>query len=592
MKKLVGILMMLFVVQVSFGQKTKKTTDTNKEAEEAEEVLDTLDTQTVIIEVNYKPRVSDAFKLIKSPEIEGDDIKKEEIDYSIKSFPVASTFTPATGKAKELKKEKIERFYKSYVSAGFGNYITPLAEVYLNSSSSRYNDFGIFLNHHSSQGGIKDVKVDDQFYDTKMKVYYKEFSRDMNWEINGGFQLQTYNWYGLPENVTFAPEIISAIDPTHTYTNGSIGGNIDMEDSFFKKASLKIDYFGDSYNTSEIHVVGKPTFEFPVAEELITSKFHLEYLNNSFEKGYVTDEEFKNQWANFGFSPSLEIFRDELTVNLGAKVYYTFDLKNSVSKFYAYPNVTASYKLISDVMVLFAGATGDLEQQTYQDFVEDNKFLAPSLLTIPEDTKYRFYLGTKGKLPSNISYFLKGEYKNAKHSPLFIYNSLLQDNVTTETENYKYGNSFSVIYDEIKTLSFHAGIEVPYKDFLKVKADVKYYNYDTTDQKEAWNLPNLEGSLGAEYRSEHWFAGAKLFFVGTRKDQEFNFTKNELETVELDSYLDLNLKGGYIFNNRLTAFVNLNNVLNQDYQSYFNYRVQGFQVLGGVTYKFDLNGIF
>ncbi|WP_196891971.1 TonB-dependent receptor [Aureivirga marina] len=583
MKKLFGILCIFLCSQITFAQ----------EEEETEEKLDTLATETVVIEVNYKPRVSDAFKLIKNPVIENDDIKKEELNYSINSFPVASTFTPATGKAKDLKKEPAEHYYKSYVSAGFGNYITPLAEIYLNSSSSRYNDFGIFLNHHSSQGGIKDVELDDKFYDTKMKLYYKEFSRDMNWELNGGFQLQTYNWYGLNDQIEFSPEVISAIDPTHNYTSGNIGGLISLEDSFFKKASLNIDYFSDNFSSSEIHVLAKPTFEFPVSQELITSKFHLEYLNNSFERSYATEDEIKNTWANIGFSPSLEVFRDELTINLGARVYYTFDLENSVSKFYAYPNVTASYKLISDVMILFAGATGDLEQQTYKGFVEKNKFLAPNIATIPEDTKYRFYLGTKGKLASNINYFLKGEYKNAKHSPMFIQNPIIGDGTIEATEAYQYGNSFTVIYDELKTLSFHAGLEVPYKKVFKFKADVQYFNFTTTEQEEAWNLPNFKSSISAEYRGKHWFAGTEIFYVGTRKDLLLIPTKPlEPMAVDVDGYIDVNLKGGYNFSNRLTAFVHLNNVLNQDYQTYLNYRVQGFQVLAGVTYKFDLNGIF
>ena len=56
----------------------------------------------------------------------------------------------------------------------------------------------------------------------------------------------------------------------------------------------------------------------------------------------------------------------------------------------------------------------------------------------------------------------------------------------------------------------------------------------------------------------------------------------------LKSYIDLNFNGGYAFSDRLTAFAKLNNVLSTNYNSYNHFEVQGFQVLTGVIYKFNL----
>jgi len=51
--------------------------------------------------------------------------------------------------------------------------------------------------------------------------------------------------------------------------------------------------------------------------------------------------------------------------------------------------------------------------------------------------------------------------------------------------------------------------------------------------------------------------------------------------------VDVNLNGGYHFNDFVSAFIKLNNVLGTDYERYANFNVQGFQVLAGATYKFD-----
>ena len=57
--------------------------------------------------------------------------------------------------------------------------------------------------------------------------------------------------------------------------------------------------------------------------------------------------------------------------------------------------------------------------------------------------------------------------------------------------------------------------------------------------------------------------------------------------IKLGDYVDLNLNGGYKFNEKLTVFAKANNVLNSNYQKYSNFYVQGLQVFGGLTYKFD-----
>lgn len=84
----------------------------------------------------------------------------------------------------------------------------------------------------------------------------------------------------------------------------------------------------------------------------------------------------------------------------------------------------------------------------------------------------------------------------------------------------------------------------------------------------------------------------QCIFVGDRKDR--NFVSNpfdpaffDQEVVTLKSYFDLNAHVGYRYNERLTGFLKLNNIANQDYERWINYPVQGFQFLVGASYKFN-----
>lgn len=58
-------------------------------------------------------------------------------------------------------------------------------------------------------------------------------------------------------------------------------------------------------------------------------------------------------------------------------------------------------------------------------------------------------------------------------------------------------------------------------------------------------------------------------------------------TVTLESFLDANLHVGYRINQQLSVFGKVNNILNNDYQNWSNFQVQGIQVLAGATYQFD-----
>ncbi len=576
MRKLLITSLTLLITGVAFSQETKK---------------DTLKTEEINVVKPYTPTISNAFKVTSNPKIEDTStIEKEKVTYSIFSIPVASTFTPSKGKAKGVVKEPKERLFQNYISAGFGNFKSPLFEAYLHSGDTRYNDFGIFINHHSSEGGIKNLILNDNFSDTRIDGYYKQFDRDYNWQVNAGVQQKQYNYYGLPTAINFEDAFINAIDEEQVYKNVYVGGKIDFEDSFFKSATAEIRNFSDNYNSNEFRLLVKPKFEFPISTELINSEFTIDFVAGKFKQSSLTSSDVNHSFLNFGFSPNLEVLRENLTVNLGAKLYYTNDLEHKMTDFYAYPNVTASLKLVDEVLILVAGVTGDLVQNTYSDFTYENPYVSPTLSILQTDQQYKAFAGAKGKLASNIGYNFNVSHTYEKNKPLFIQNQTKTDGITTIEKAYEAGNSFNVIYDNIKTLGLFGEITIDASDEFDFSASINYSNFTTETQLEAWNLPAIKATISADYQNKNWFAGAKLFYNGSTKDYviAYNDLPENSVIIENKSYMDLNLNGGYIFSDRLTAFAKINNALGEKYHTFVNYQVQTLQILAGITYKFDL----
>ncbi|MGS0524818.1 hypothetical protein ACU8V7_06085 [Zobellia nedashkovskayae] len=84
-----------------------------------EEEKDDIGTETVTVTKAYTPTISDAFKIKTIPDLNDSIVlQKKKINYSIFSVPVASTFTPAKGKASAVKKTPPPVLYNSYASAG------------------------------------------------------------------------------------------------------------------------------------------------------------------------------------------------------------------------------------------------------------------------------------------------------------------------------------------------------------------------------------------------------------------------------------------------------------------------------------------
>lgn len=570
MKYTILILLIFFTI-TTFSQKVKK---------------DSIGTEEVNIVKPYTPKIKDAFKIKKNP-IQGNDAiqEKKTIEYSISSAPVASTFVASKGKAKGVARKKKEHIYDNYVSVGFGNFTTPKVEAFVHSSTTRDNDFGVLLNFLSSSGDVEDVLVDSDFIDAKIDLYYKESSRDFDWKVNSCYQLQKYNWYGINAPIISVAQL-AVLDPKQMYGNINLGGNLVYYESFFKGVNLDVNIFSDNYSSSEIHFLTKPTFEIPISSELIKTDFRLEFISGKFDKDYAIANELKYGYFNIGASPTFKVIRDYLTIDLGANLVYSAATEDDQeSKFFIYPNINATYELISDVMILYAGFTGDLHQHSYKSFTDENPFVSPTLNIGRTNEKFNVKFGAKGKLASNISYNVNASYKNEEAKVLYKLNADFSNRIPVE--NYQFANSFNVIYDDINTLGVFGEIAIDFSKELNFGGNVQFNSYDKDIQDNAWNLPSIEAKIFAKYNVEKWHVGVNLFFVGERKD-EFISTFGTTQTeVTNKSYVDLNLNFGYNFTDRLTAFANANNVLGSDYQKYTGFEVQGIQVLGGIKYKFD-----
>ncbi|NNE33434.1 MAG: TonB-dependent receptor [Winogradskyella sp.] len=552
-----------------------------------ERTKDTIDDQVVNVVKPYTPTISDAFKIKDAPKLnDSSAIKKKNVKYNIFSIPVASTFTPAKGKAATVDKAEPMKLYDNYASIGFGSYTTILGEVYLNQELSNDEHVGGYFSHHSSQGGIEGLLLDDDFSKTSINAHYSQRLRDFSWKVDGGYDLQTYNWYGLPQNY-FGPTEANRIDPSHTFNGFNIGGKLNFDDFIVKNGNIRFRRFADDRNSSENRFIATSNLSIPLQDNEINTALSVDYIGGNFDKDYNNGTEIKYGNITFALAPSFQLTQEDLTVDLGLKLVYLNDTEFNDNKFFIYPNIEASYRLVDEILIAYGGVKGDLLQNSYFEFADENPFVSPTLLMTPTDQTYKGFLGIKGKLSNNVSYNVNGNYFAENNKALFKAN----DAQSFATEDYHYGNSFGVVYDDVTTFSVAGELNIDVNRNFALGIKGEYFNYSTDTQAEAWNLPDITGSVFLDLQiSEKWYAGATAFYVGERKDQLLlvgTLITPDPSPITLESYFDANAHLGYKINEQLSVFAKVNNIANQNYERYLNFPVQGIQALAGATYQFD-----
>lgn len=556
-------------------------------------------TEVVNVVTKYNPEIADVNKIKKNPTIELlNKTKKKKLKYTIFSAPVASTFIPKTGVVKGINVGIKERIYNNYIAAGFGNYVSPYAEMYLYHSTRFDNEFGVSAKYNASMQDIANTPLNSTFSNFSTNAFYKQEARYFDWTINTEAKLNTYNWYGLPDKV-FSETVINSIEEQQNYKFLKLDGHFKFHDSYIDYSKIGVSFFSDNFSSGELLANFDTKLDFPLSFlrpnfNDISINTSLEYLKGFFSESYNDSGSINYNQITVKIQPSYQFNYLGFSFKTGLKTFLSLDPENDANNVLVFPDLFAETTIFKKYAHIYGGLTGDLHTNTYQQFAEENPFISPTLFITQTAETANYFLGLKGNITRDISYNVRASSKTEEDKPLFIRNNSKTDGTTAISngeilKGYEFGNSFSIFYDDIKTTSLFTEIEYFFNKNLTFSTQVEFNNYTTTNALENFNLPNLQGAFLAKYKEEKWYATANIFYVDQRRDviynAEFPSSLNSLQI--LDSFLDVNLNGGYHFNDKFSAFLRLNNILNTDYQRFANFNVQGFQALGGFTYKFD-----
>ncbi len=585
------IYILFLLVFITFSVKAQKKKPPIKEK-------DTIKTEVINVVTSYTPKISDATKINTKPKIVlSKKTAKNKLKYTIFSAPVASTFTPKSGIVKGINIGKKERLYNNYLAVGFGTNTTPFLEFFLHHNYKFNNEFGLFANYTSSENSIQSTLLDSNFSNLSVGLFFLQKERFFDWKISLKSERNKYNWYGLP-NIPFSSTTLAKINEKQIYQHFKISGELIFEDSLFKTANTSFSYFTDASKSKEFIFLLNTTIDIPLKN--LGRRFNnlqtiskIELITGSFIKEYTSKNSINYTIFTLGTNPFYKFEWKDFSIKVGTKLYFSADTQLKTYDFFIYPDIKISYPIVNH-LTFFIGSKGDLYTNSYRNIITKNPYVSPTLFITPTNENYSFFGGLSGTISKNVGFNLKASYKNEEDKLLFIRNNSKSNGTNTSVaginlEGYEYGNSFSVFYDDVKTLSFSGYLEFDINKQFNIGLEAQYNKYTLKTQQYPWSLPNLKGAFIGKYKKNKIFVTTNIFYVGERKGITYNgtFPSTNGAPQILKSYVDVNLNGGYHFNDKFSVFLNLKNIFGKKYQHFYNFDVQGFQALAGATWKFD-----
>ena len=485
---------------------------------------------------------------------------------------------------------KLPQLYHSYAKIGVGSTLMPLGEIYFDGTRSRKYIYGAHLKHLSSYGKISGY-APAQFDRNSLNIFgginERKYSLigDLHYNNNG------FHYYGIQNELLNRDSIAQRFSDaggtvtfdSHAKDSASFNYKIGLTYNNFQSMKPLVDSLA-LWRAQENYVALNTTANYKFGKEIFSTDLNVRY--NGYKYGIadtsisLIDTGIVRNNTVINLAPSITTFAKNNRFKAKIGLDLTVDV-NQVSKVYIYPNAEVKYSLFNDMFIPYLGVKGGMKQNTYKSLTAQNEFLLTNVVMRNENKVADVYFGIKGTLSKRISFNASASFAYVKDKALFVTDTL-----------YSLGNKFNIIYDTLSITTIEGSISYQLVEKLKIDAIGRYYSYALNNNSYAWNLPQFQIITRGSYNLyDKFLVNLDVNLEGGRKalvykaGEDVTLEDNQFAKT-LGFITDINLGLEYRYNSRVSAFLQCNNLAGQRYKRWYNTPVQGFQVMGGVTFRF------
>lgn len=535
-----------------------------------------------------------AYRISERPKAIDTSITSPTIKYPLLSLHEQTSITVEEIKAANIKlRPQLSQLYNGYMKLGVGSLLQGLGEVYYNSSRSRKFNWGIHAKHHSEWGKMKDLPP-SQYDRTHAKAFGK--LEESRYSLGGG--MDYYNnglhYYGFDDVNANRDSIkqryqgigFNAFYASHKKDSSVLNYRIGLDYNNFMGRKPQEDSL-EKWRGVENYVGLKTIWEYNGQSGKLISNLRadVDISFNNYKYGIDTDSiapldtgiVTNNFLAQLRPKATFYGLNRKLKFNIGFELALEYERNLKAALF---PLVEVKYSLFNDIFIPYVGLRGTRSQQRYELLANENEFISPNQ-PLRNESIYEVYGGFKGSISSRITFNIEGKYAGLRDYAMFVNDTI-----------YSSANQFRTIYDTINRLTLGGSISYQKDESIKIDLIGRYHHYSANNNPYVWNQPDLEIIARGMYNVAGKLITTLDFTLETgRKAMVFDPTiegvveKDGFLTKKLGVLADINLGVEYRYSKRLSIFVNLNNIAAQKYKRWYNYPVNRFQAMGGITFR-------
>jgi hypothetical protein len=526
----------------------------------------------VTIVGSFKPSLGEFKKINITPEVETTSFEMgnavvSRIDTVLASEIELELITPIN-----LKTEDSHTGFNNFVLAGIGTRISPVFVYRHNSKLSKNTAFGLGISHHSSwlnkpefgpssfMNNNFNLSLDNKInnYKVKSKLFYKG---------------EILRFYG------FHPDDFPSLDydlESITQNLQTIGiqsfmqSNTKSTDGIYHELGIDYQYFHDKFQTKEhnISISGSAEKSYKWLKFNAKQSVSLEAEANTY---FNSDTIETSNNLQMSLLPSVKLSGDFYLLKIGfTAVLHSHENSN----IHIYPALEGGLFLLNRSLKFYATLGGNSQRINFQKLANENPYVNSILPMRWQQTKLDFKGGVKALVLPGLDFNFGIEYRKTDDEVFFV---------TDSTSIFS--NNFSVVYDDVKVIGLLGEVSYELNQQINLKFVYRYNKYTNSAITTAFYKPENQLKITGEFDyNEKLKFTSSIYYVGERMASTYLASK---ETIHiLSPYVDLNVGGIYKINDSFEVFVQLNNLLNWQYERFYNYPVNGVEFYGGITVRF------
>jgi hypothetical protein len=541
-----------------------KTTDAKKDEKTINEEIEVVRP--------YKPILAEAVKLRRSPDLNDVVSYKAKFNYSLTDKKLGLNSDINKLQAQQLTDEEKTALINNYIKGGFGTATTTLLEAYFNTGRDEALQAGGYFRHFGQEGKLAGQKANQQ----ELSVFGRSIGDQATLSGRLNYQRNGLNFYGVDQ---FSQDLNLDIEKqsfNYIEAEGEVVNRYNADENALSYAAKVNGYVWND--------------KFDAKENLIVINGYLNKRINTFNLGLAAGTELgstKSITTKFSnnilrLNPYIRLQANGIKINAGINFVQEFGT-NSSSRIF--PAVTADFTLIPDYLQIFGELKGDVNRNSMKAYTDENPWLNSDIQMQNSVEKLSITAGIKGTAGPGFGYKVKAYHKEITNMPLFV-------------NNFTSPEKFDVIYDftTMKLTGINGEISVQISDALNWTGELTLEQYKPGSEAESWYKPQarLSSNLLYNFNKKLNFTAAvniqgesKAKLYTAAPANPYLIPDPTIESiVNVKGFVDLGLGAGYKINDKFSAFLRTNNLLNTNNTRYLNYQAIGVSVFGGVSYSF------